>query len=167
MLVEKLIFTGGLDRFQSGGDSCTMFTTWLVRLTFPRRQKSRTSSTSEMKRRGLSSLHRFGNGALKTDRPSSNAALPHWHYVREMMFQTLTLINYVHRIVARCGMTEVATTRCQSGTCWVVGLDRMRSALKPIRKKAHTAIRCCVLLETWPNVRGPVPLGVAEMKLSA
>ena len=37
-LVEKLIFTGGLGRFQSGGDSCTMFTTCLVRLTLPRRQ---------------------------------------------------------------------------------------------------------------------------------
>jgi len=38
MLVEKLIFTGVLGRFKSGGDSCTMFAIWLVRPTFPRKQ---------------------------------------------------------------------------------------------------------------------------------
>jgi hypothetical protein len=164
MPVEKLIFTGGLGRFQSGGDSCSMFITWLVRLTFPRRQKSFACSTSEKKRRCLSSLLRFDNGAPKTDRPSFVAALPRGHYGKEMTFQTLTLINYVHCIVAKCRMTEVATMRCLSGTCWVVGIDRMTSALKPILTPTRNPTRCCVLLETWLKGRGPVPSRVAEMK---
>jgi hypothetical protein len=127
--------------------------------------KSFICSTSEKKRRCLSGLLLCGNGAPKTDRPSSIAALPHWHYVREMTFQTLTLINYVHNIVARCRMTEVATMQCQGGTCWVVGIDWMTSALKPIRKPTHTPTRCCLLLETWRKGRGPVTSGLQKWNL--
>jgi hypothetical protein len=108
-LVEKFVFTRELGLLQTGGDSGTMFTTWLVCLKFSHWKhclKVLHVDHSLLQVYFKWATVRFAGLCIDL---LLNTMLPCWHDVREETFWTLILLNNINSSVARSKMTDVVT----------------------------------------------------------